>query len=248
MKKKTIGVIGGMGPWATADLYLKIVEYYQKNFGAKYDRDFPPFLIYSVPIPDVVETLENEKLILRMLVNSAKVLEVAGCDFIVIACNTVQYLTSKIQEKIRIPIMEIGKVNAGFVKKSGLKYVGILSTKLTLQKKIYEKELKRIGISLIKPNYSEQKMITRVIINQLGGVVTEVDRKDLLKIVRNLRKKGAEAVLIACTDLPGVIKQVDAEIPLIDCTRVYADYAGFLAYARNRRRQGLWLKGKTDII
>ncbi|MBL7150621.1 amino acid racemase [Candidatus Microgenomates bacterium] len=231
MKKKTIGIIGGMGPWATADLYLKIVEYYQKNFGAKYDQDFPPFLIYSVPIPDVVESLENEKVTVKMLENAAKVLDRDGCDFILIACNTVQYLINKIQNKIKIPIIGIGEINARLIKKRRLKKVGILSTKLTLQKKIYEREFKKMGITLIKPNIFEREVISRVIMNQLAGKVTDTDSKNLLKIIKRLKSKGAEAVLIACTDLPGVIKQANTSIPLIDCTQVYADYAGFLSSA-----------------
>ena len=89
-KYKKIGILGGMGPEATADLYMKIVKYFQKNYGARYDKDFPEFFINSVPIPDVVESMENEKNVLFMLLSATKLLQKDGCDFIVIACNSVQ--------------------------------------------------------------------------------------------------------------------------------------------------------------
>jgi len=90
-KKKIIGVLGGMGPEATAELYLRIVKIFQQRFGAKYDDDFPEMILLNLPIPDVVEGLKSPEKTLKILVNGAKKLESIGVNFIVMPCNTAHY-------------------------------------------------------------------------------------------------------------------------------------------------------------
>ena len=223
MNKKTIGILGGMGAEATVDLYMGIWKYYQENFGAKYDKDFPPVIIYSVPIPDVVESLENEKTTLDMLTHTAQTLEKGGCDFIVIACNTVQFLLEDIRKSVSIPVVGIAKVNADYLDGKGYKKAGILSTKVTIDKKIYEKDLNNIGIELIKPDEVDQSIVTEVIMTQLAGKTSRAETDKLVLVINNLKQKGAEVVLLACTDLPLVIKQEDSQVPIVNCTETYAN-------------------------
>ena len=223
MNKKTIGILGGMGAEATVDLYMGIWKYYQENFGAKYDQDFPPVIIYSVPIPDVVENLENEKTTLDMLIHTAQTLEKGGCDFIVIACNTVQFLLEDIKKSVNIPVIGIAKVNATYLNGKGYKKAGILATKVTLDKKVYDIDLNNIGIEVIKPDETDQSVVTDVIMTQLAGKTTKVETDKLVKVINNLKQNGAEAVLLACTDLPLVIKQEDTQVPIINCTEIYAN-------------------------
>jgi len=229
--KKTIGIIGGMGPEGTADLYMKIVRYYQQNYNAKYDKDFPEFFISSIPIPDVVENLENEKITLTKLAETALKLQNAKCDFIIIACNTVQYLLDNIKKSINVPIISIAKINAVYLNKKGYKKVGILATKGTLDKKVYDNDLNTTGIELIKPKDKDQKKVTKVIMTQLAGKTTKGETNMIVQVVNNLKNQGAEAILIACTDLPMVINQTDTKIKLIDCTQVYADQAAFISFS-----------------
>lgn len=222
-KHKTIGILGGMGAEATVDLYMGIWKYYQNNFGAKYDNDFPPVIIYSVPIPDVVENLENEQVTLEMLQSTAKTLEKSDCDFIVIACNTVQFLLDKIRQAVTIPIVGIAEVNAKYLRGKGIRKVGILSTKTTVEKQVYDRALTNIGISLIKPNEEDQKVVTDVIMSQLAGKASSAETNKLKIVSDNLKSQGAEAVLLACTDLPLIISQRDTDVPLINCTEIYAN-------------------------
>ncbi len=227
--KKTIGIIGGMGPEGTADLYMKIVKYYQWNLGARYDRNFPAFFIASVPIPDVVNGLETERITLNMLGKAAIKLQNAGSDFILIACNTVQFLLKPLRTKVKIPIIGIASVTARYLIRAKIKKVGILATSVTINKKIYDQTLKEKGIRLIKPSATEQSSLTDAIMNQLAGQATQNDKKNILKIISRMKKRRAEAILVACTDLPMVVNQIDASIRLIDCTQVYADQAARLA-------------------
>lgn len=228
-KYKTIGILGGMGAEATVDLYMGIWKYFQDNLNAKYDNDFPPVIIYSVPIPDVVESLENEYVTLEMLQKTAKTLEDGGCEFIVIACNTVQFLLDKIRTAVHIPIVGIAKVNADYLKDKGVKKVGILATQTTIDKQVYDKELGSIGVELIKPSKEDQSIVTKVIMTQLAGKTTQKETDMLAKVVQNIQVIGAEAVLLACTDLPLVINQDDTTTPLINCTETYANQTAKLS-------------------
>ena len=228
-KHKTIGILGGMGAEATVDLYMGIWKYYQNNFGAKYDIDFPPMIIYSIPIPDVVESLENEQVTLEMLQNTAKNLENNGCDFIVIACNTVQFLLENIRQAVNIPIIGIAEVNAKHLKTKGIKEVGILATEVAIEKQVYDGAMTNIGISLIKPTAEDQEIVTEVIMTQLAGKTTRSETNKLANIAEHLKFQGAEAILLACTDLPLVINQKDTDVPLINCTETYVNEAAKLA-------------------
>lgn len=230
-KKKTIGILGGMGAEATVDLYMGIWKYYQDNFGAKYDSDFPPVIIYSVPIPDVVESLENEKTTLQMLQKTAHTLEKGGCDFILIACNSVQFLLSDIRKSVNIPIIGIAEVNAKYLQGKNIKKAGILATKVTIDKKVYDEPLRQIGTTLLKPSDKDQKILTGVIMTQLAGKTSEKETNSLKEVINNLKNEGAESILLACTDLPLVINQKDTTIPLINCTEIYANEGARLSLA-----------------
>lgn len=224
-KYKTIGIIGGQGPVSTADFYMRIVKYYQNNFGAKYVRDFPPMIIFSVPTPDLVENVEDEETTFAMVADATKKLELDGSDFIVIACNSLQYLIERLQTLVKIPIISIAPIVADYVKDKNYKTIGILATDTTVKKDIYGKLLKSIGIDFIAPNETDQKVVENVILNEIGGKTSIEDTKKLREVISNLQNKGAESILLACTELPLVIKQTDTDIPLIDCNEIYAQEA-----------------------
>lgn len=222
---KKIGILGGMGPEATSDLYMKIIRYFQKELGAIYDRDFSAFLIYSVPIPDVVESIENERTIIKMLSNAAITLEKSGCDFIVIACNSVQYLLPEIKQKVNIPIIGIAETIAKYSFQMGYKSVGILGTQTTINKKVYDSEIKKNGMKLIRPLKNEQTFVTRAIMEILAGKISRIAKKQLIQVIKSLEKRGADVILLACTELPLAIKQKNTKAVIIDCTKIYADEA-----------------------
>jgi len=213
---KTIGILGGMGPEATAELYMNIVRIFQKKYGAKYDKDFPPMIIYSLPIPDVVEESEDKSSVVKLLVEGVRKLESAGADFIVIACNTVQLYLQQMQNAIKIPIISIASEAIRAAKRKGYSAVGLLATELTLNG-LYDDECLKQNIQLIKPNKKQRKIVTKAIMNVLEGKSNM--KKELKKIVRELQ---AETIILGCTELPLAIKQEDVEIELLDTTEITA--------------------------
>jgi len=229
MDRKKIGIIGGMGPEALSDMYLAICKYYQVNFGAKYDKDFPPMIMYSVPVPDLVEKVENEQETLKILVEAAKTLQDDGCDFIVIACNSVQFLLEGIKEQVTIPVIGIAETVAKDLTGKGYKKVGILATETTIEKKVYDDKLKEIGIEIVSPDAENQNAITQVIMTQLSGKASAAESEKLERVIDSLVKRGAETILIACTDLPMVINKEKTSAPFVNCTEVYANEAAKLS-------------------
>lgn len=228
-KYKTIGIIGGQGPVSTADFYMRIVKYYQDNFGARYVRDFPPMIIFSVPTPDLVESVEDEKMTFALIADATKKLERDGSDFIIIACNSLQYLIGRLQGIVKIPIIGIAPIVVEYVKNKGYKTVGILATNTTIKKRVYDSYLDEKGIKLVAPNEADQNCVAEVILNEIGGSATTKDTEKLKKVVGNLQKNGADAIILACTELPLIIKQAEVGIPLIDCNALYTQEAAKLA-------------------
>ena len=222
---KTIGILGGMGPEATADLYMSIIRKFQKNYGAKYDRDFPPFFIFSVPIPDVVEQIEQREEIIRMLVDGVKQLESSGADFIAIACNTVQVFLPILRKSVSIPILSIPEETVKTIQNKKYTKVGLLATETTVRGKLFEELCVKQNIELIVPE--DQARLTQIIMNILAGKNDESDKQQLLSIIASLQSSGAEAVILGCTDLPLILKQKDVDIELIDTTQVLASTSVF---------------------
>lgn len=228
-KYKTIGIIGGQGPVSTADLYMRIVKYYQDNFRARYVRDFPPMIIFSVPTPDLVESVEDEKTTFSLIAEAIQKLEKDGSNFIIIACNSLQYYIEKLQTLVKIPIIGIVPIVTKYVIGNGYKTVGILATDTTIKKDVYGKFLKSSGVKLIIPNEKDQLAVEEIILNEIGGTASNEDSGKLKNVISNLQEEGAEGVLLACTELPLVIKQSEVNVPLIDCNKLYAEEAAKLS-------------------
>ncbi|MBI4163373.1 MAG: amino acid racemase, partial [Candidatus Aenigmarchaeota archaeon] len=134
MKKyKKIGVIGGMGPESTIIFYQEIVRVFQNKFNAKYDSDYPEMMISNLPIPDVVENLQNPNAIIEMIKENSKKLESAGMDFIAIPCNTVNLFYDMFSRSVSIPILNIIEETVKKVKSAGYKKVGLLATETTIK-------------------------------------------------------------------------------------------------------------------
>ncbi len=222
---KTIGIIGGQGPRSTADIYMKIVQYYRDNFNARYVKDFPPMIIFSVPTPDLVESIENEAETFDRIAEAIKKLEKDGADFIIIACNSLQYMLERFRGLVTIPIIGIAEVVAEHIKEKGYKKIGILGTKTTVDKQVYDKDMKSIEAELVKLDSHDMDIMTGTILNEIAGTLTNKDSENVQMLIKHLHDNGAEVALLVCTDLLSMIEQQNPIIPIIDCNDLYAQYA-----------------------
>ncbi|QQR55350.1 amino acid racemase [Candidatus Peregrinibacteria bacterium] len=224
-KKKIIGVLGGMGPESTMIFYHALIRQCQKQYGAKYDEDYPEIFIYNLPIPNIVEGLGQAEKTLTILIKGAKKIESIGVDFMVMPCNTTHYFYSSIAKSISIPFLHIFHATSKKVKDHGFKKVGLLATEMTIKHKSFGKSFGKNGIELIFPDKTDQDKLTRIILNILAGKKRDKDKKELKQIIDRMKQDGAKAVVLACTDLPILLKQEDVDIPIFDTVEILAETA-----------------------
>lgn len=222
---RTIGILGGMGPEATAELYLRIVRIFQQKYDAKYDGDFPPFFICSVPIPDIVSSLENEERTISMLRDGCRKLEAAGAQFIVIPCNTAHIYLDTLRESVGIPIISIMDEAVSIARDGGFSTVGVLGTEQTIKRKLFQRVCLDYGITLLESTAEQQAMIQTIILSVLAGKNGAAETGTLCTAVENLRQRGAQAIILGCTELPLAITQADTSMPLLDTLSILADAA-----------------------
>ncbi len=225
--KKTIGILGGMGPLASSNLYYNLIELAQKKFNAKQDHDFPAIFIYSLPLEGFDERgFVNPLSVKKQLISGVKKLEKSGSEFIVIACNTVHYFYNDMQRAIDVPILSIIKESSRIVRGAGYSKIGLLSSQSTKDLRIYQEELKKSKIETIITNNVQQGMINDVVLRVMSGKYGETEKGILKGIIENLAAKGAQAILLGCTELPLVISQEDVNnIEIFDSTQIITESA-----------------------
>ena len=221
--KKIIGILGGMGPESTAIFYQAIIKQCQKQYGAKYDEDYPEIFIYNLPIPNIVDGLKKPEETLKMLVEGANKIDSIGVDFMVMPCNTAHYFYPGMAKSISMPFICIFLATAKKIKSEGYRKVGFLATETTIEYKSFDKDFEKNGIELILPDERDQKKLTKIIFNILAGKKLKKDKRQLQQIIKNLKRKGAEAIVLACTDIPILLKQEDADIKIFDTVEILAE-------------------------
>jgi aspartate racemase len=219
----TLGIIGGMGPRATAELYMAVVSIFQRRFGARYDADFPPILIHSVPAPEVVERLEDERALGVMLAAAARGLEAAGARYLAIACNTAHIVYPQVVSAVGVPVLDLPGEVARALGRRGLSRVGLLATGLTLDRGLYRNPCARLGIDLVEPDAAQRERLTEIIMAVLAGGPLSAPRGALSELLEALAGAGAEAAVLGCTDLAPLIRGVQPPIPVFDSTEVLAE-------------------------
>lgn len=223
MKKKVIGVLGGMGPESTAIFYQSVIRYAQRIYGTQYDEDYPEIFIYNLPIPDVVEGLSSPAKTAKVLIAGAQKLASIGVDFIVMPCNTVHYFYPQMCQHLSIPFICIFLATAKKIRADGKKKVGFMATETTIKYQSYADDFSRNGIELICPNPQQTKRLTQIIMNILAGQKQNEDKAALLDIANDMAKQGAEGIVLSCTDLPILLQQSDTDLKIYDTVDILAE-------------------------
>ncbi|GAG74607.1 unnamed protein product [marine sediment metagenome] len=225
MPEKIIGILGGMGPEATIDLFYKIIKFTP----AEKDQDHLRIIIDNNPkIPDrTAAILGKGKDPLPALQETARNLEKAGADFIIIPCNTAHYFLSSIQKSVKIPILNMIEETAKETQKknSSIKKVGLLASIGTYKTKIYHQHFKKYNIEVISPEENDKEELMKIIYEVKAGDLSEGIKISILKIAQKLIDKGSEALIAGCTEIPLILKEGDISVPLIDPTQVLAKVA-----------------------
>ena len=222
---KTIGLIGGMS-WESTVTYYKIInETVKEKLGGLHSAKC---ILYSIDFQEIEECQANgnwEKSG-EILGEAANNLEKAGADFIVICTNTMHKVINQIKEKISIPILHIAEMTAEKILEKGLKNIALLGTKYTMEQDFYKSKLIEKGINVIIPDKNDVEIINKVIYDELClGTINSNSKKKFLEIVDKLRSKGAEGIILGCTEIGLLIKNEDTDVPLFDTAVIHAEEA-----------------------
>ena len=226
---KTIGLIGGMSWESTVTYYQMINEGIKDSLGGLHSAKV---LLYSV------DFFEIEALMPRgawddaaeLLGDVAHRLEAAGADMILICTNTLHKVAPQVQSRIRVPLVHIAEAAAEELLSKGITRVGLLGTKYTMTQEFYREKLTERGIDVLIPEGEEIDLVNRVIFDELClGVVKEDSKAAYLKVIANLQARGAQGILLGCTELGLIVSQEDVSLPLFDTTVIHAKKAIELA-------------------
>ena len=219
---KTVGVLGGFGPETTAEFYVSIV-----NKNRILSESHPHVLIHNSPVPfsleeDAVKNGRNLNRFLPILFDSVETIQ-NKVDFIVLPCNTLHMFIEDLRKASKKPVLSIIEEIANEAKLRKLKKVGLLATLKTFREKIYDKKLRENGIEVVKPSDADMIRLSQIIHLILTGVKSDSLKTELIAIISELKQKGAEEIILGCTDLQLLLKQKDSPLRLIDTMDVLAN-------------------------
>ena len=227
-KEKTIGIIGGMGPAATSDIFRRILQLTP----VEKDQEHIHIIIDNNPkIPDRSQAIfgKGESPVPAMI-ESGKMLQTAKADFIIIPCNTAHFFYDELKGHLRIPIVHMIREVAKKIHKEfpNVRKAGLLSTRGTIKAGLYQKELRAFGIEVIKPDERVQDMVTEAIFGVEGikcGCLEGKSKKLIYNAIDNLINNGAELIIGGCTEIPLVVDSETVPLPFINSNQVLAEAA-----------------------
>ncbi|RKR13089.1 aspartate racemase [Maribacter vaceletii] len=218
---KTIGLIGGMG-WESSKLYYeRINKKVNKVLGGSHSAKI---IMVSVDFGEIEKlTFRNDwEAISKIIVKSAKQLEKAGADMVVLCTNLIHIVSDEIIRVITIPFIHIATATADAILKKRLKRILLIGTKYTMEKDFYTNTLKEKGLKIVIPNKEDRNIIHNIIYEELlKGVFNDKAKQKILKIIKNT--EFVEGVVLACTELPMLIKEKDISIPSFDTGNIHVD-------------------------
>ncbi len=226
---KIIGMIGGMSWESTVTYYQVINETIKQKLGGFHSAKI---LLYSVDFDEIEKCQASGSWdkSAEILADAAMRLAQAGADFIVICTNTMHKVVPEIKKHISIPIIHIAEATAECLKEKGITTVGLLGTKYTMMQDFYKAKLMEAGIRVVIPDEDDVEVVNHVIYDELClGIIRKQSQMKYLSIIECLKAKGAQGVILGCTEIGLLIHQEDTDIPVFDTTRIHAEKAAALS-------------------
>ncbi len=223
---KNVGIIGGLS-WHTSAVYYRLLnESVQKRLGG---QSSAKCLLASLDFAEVerYERAERWDQVARLLCDAARGLERAGADFFLIACNTVHVVADQVQAAVSIPLLHIVDPTARQIVACGLRTVGLLGTRWTLHGGFFVDRLRhQHGLEVLLPAGPDEENVHNMIYRELTrGIVSESSRAQLRRSIAHLIERGAEGVILGCTELMLLVNTTDSTAPLFDTTRLHVEAA-----------------------
>lgn len=226
-KTKILGIIGGIGPESTIDYYRRIIALYRQ---IKPDGSYPTIMINSIDMKKMLDFIEANELprLTDYLVGEVQKLAKAGADLGLLASNSPHIVFDELSRKSPIPLLSIVVAACEATKKLGLKRVGLLGTRFSMQGRFYPDIFSREGVTVITPGVEEQVYIHDKYMNELvNGIIIPETRERLLAIVERIKaQEGIEGLILGGTELPLILREESyGGIPFLDTTRIHVECA-----------------------
>ena len=221
---KTIGLLGGMS-WESSLVYYKIVnEKVKEILGGHHSCEC---VMYSVDF-DPIKKLQHEgnwDELTRIMIAEAQKIEKGGAEMLTICTNTMHKMYNEVQNSISIPVLHIADATAEAIKEKNLHTIALLGTRFTMEHDFYKGRLtEKHGINVLVPEGKDLETVHNIIYNELVlGVIKNESREAYKEIIEKLAKKGAQGVILGCTEIPLLIQQNDVSIPVFDTTTIHAE-------------------------
>ena len=220
---KTIGLIGGMSWESTVPYYREINETVKARLGGLHSAKL---ILYSVDFHDI-ERLQHAghwQAAGELLANTARALEAAGADFLVLCTNTMHKVAPRIEAAVRIPLLHIADPTAAAIAQAGLGRVGLLATRFTMEQDFYVERLRaQHGLQVLVPNARDRDTVHRIIYEELClGIIAPKSRAAYQRVMADLAAQGAQAIILGCTEISLLIGPKDIDLPTFDTTRLHA--------------------------
>ena len=219
-------MIGGMSWESSLEYYRIMNQAVKEKLGGFHSAQC---LLYSVDFNNV-EKLQHQgdwESLTRLMIEAAQRVKNAGADFLIICTNTMHKMADAVQSAVQIPLLHIADVAAEAVKANRQNRVGLLGTKFTMEQDFYKGRLKDVhGIDVLIPGDEERQAVHDILYNELClGEIRELSREKFQSIIHNLVERGAQGVVLGCTEIPLIVRQEDYDIPLYDTTSLHATAA-----------------------
>jgi aspartate racemase len=226
---KTIGIIGGMS-WLSSITYYRLLnQYVAGHLGAPHSARV---ILHSVDFGEVIPLQQRGawEEAGELLACAARSLEAAGADFLLIGAVTMHKVADAVQSAVRIPLLHIVDVTSEAILSSGMSKVGLLGTRYTMEDDFVVSRLGAAGIDTVIPLDEDRKQVHQVIFEELAkGIVSDESRRQLCQIIDELGSRGAQGVILGCTELMLLIHQSDCKLQLFDTTSLHVEAAGVKA-------------------
>jgi aspartate racemase len=228
---KTLGLIGGMTWLSTADYYRLINQAVNERAGGRHSARL---ILYSVDFAEFVPSIDELgwRDIATRLAAIARALQTAGADALILCANTPHKVADDVRAAITIPLIHIAEVTARTVRAERLRKVALLGTRFTMEESFFCDALAAVDIESMVPEKGDRDFIHESIFGELGkGILNPATKARYVEIIDALARRGAEGVILGCTEIPLIVKPEDVSIPVFDTTQLHAGAAVDFALA-----------------
>jgi aspartate racemase len=223
---KTLGLVGGTGWVSTLEYYRLLNEGVARRLGG---HEAARCIVYSFNFGDVMRAKEGDPeqaKVREMVIRAAARLAAAGAEGLVLCANTLHWFADAVERAVPLPLIHIARATGHRVRAAGLNSVGLLGTRPTMERRFYRQRLEDMGIDVIVPDESARAFVQDAVYAELAvGRFEPATKRAFLHLIAELQSRGAQGVILGCTEIPLLVKQEDCDVPLFDTLAIHADAA-----------------------